>query len=238
MLISSHMRSMKFSAAMPLALLVGACASTPEPLIGPVTATANADLGQADYQSATSEAYALNAGDRLSVLVFREPDLSAEAIAISPEGTIALPLIGNVQAASLTTDQLAQDIKGRLDSAGLRQPDVSVNVVEFASHLVTVEGGVEEPGVYQFTPGAKLSSAIALAKGPNRVAKLREVVVFREVNEQVSIAKFDYQAVRRGTMIDPVMQPGDRVVVGISGLSQLWQDTIRALPAFGLFTQI
>lgn len=238
MLSSSHLRFVKFPAAACLALLVAACASTPEPLIGPVTATASADLGQAEYQSAKADTYALSAGDRLNILVFREPDLSAEAIIIGPAGTIALPLVGKVQAASLTTDQLAQDIQSRLDNAGLRRPDVSVNVVEFASHLVTVEGGVEEPGVYQFKPGAKLSSALALAKGPNRVARLKQVVVFREIDKQISIAKFDYQAVRQGTMIDPILRPGDRVVVGISGLSQLWQDTIRALPAFALFTQV
>ena len=221
-----------------MALLTAACTSTPEPSIGPITATANADLGQAEYRSATADTYALSPGDRLNILVFREPDLSAEAIVIGPEGTIALPLVGKLQAASLTTDQLAQDIESRLDIAGLRRPDVSVNVADFASHMVTVEGGVEEPGVYQFTPGAKLSSALALAKGPNRVAKLREIVVFRESGSQISIAKFDYHAVRQGTMIDPILQPGDRVVVGISGLSQLWQDIIRALPVFALFTQV
>ena len=52
------------------------------------------------------------------------------------------------------------------------------------------------------------------------------------------VAKFDYRAVSQGTMIDPVLEPGDRVVVGTSGLSQFWQDLLRALPAFGLFTNV
>ena len=230
--------------AVAAALLLGpafgltGCASTPAPIVGPVTATANADLGQEGYEAYLAQAYALRAGDRLNIAVFREPDLSVEAIAIGPEGSISLPLIGLVKASGQTSHDLAQEIQTRLDEAGLRRPDVSVNVVEFASHLVTVEGGITEPGVYQFTPGAKLSGALALAKGPTRVAKLREVVVFRQIDQQVSIAKFDYQAVRQGTMIDPVLMPGDRVVVGVSGLSQFWQDFIRAIPVFALFTQV
>ncbi|MEP5936787.1 MAG: polysaccharide biosynthesis/export family protein [Erythrobacter sp.] len=218
--------------------VTAACSSTPQPVVGPISATANPALGQENYQTKAATDYTLRAGDRLSIAVFREPDLSVDSIAIGPSGSISLPLVGQVQAGGVTSSNLALDIEARYDKAGLRRPDVSVNVVEFASHLVTVEGGVEEPGVYQFAPGAKLSSALALAKGPTRVAKLSEVVVFREVDQQMAIAKFDYQAVRQGAMIDPVLLPGDRVVVGISGLSQFWQDAIQAIPVFALFTRI
>jgi polysaccharide export outer membrane protein len=231
-------RCMKAGLGLVAISAVAACTSTPEPLIGPVSAGIDASLGQTGYESALAPAYILRGGDTLQIAVFREPDLSTAGIVIGPNGTIGLPLIGQVDAGGLTSGKLAENISRALDQAGLRNPDVSVNVTEFGSHLVTVEGGVEEPGVYQFAPGAKLSGAVALAKGPNRVAKLREVVVFREVDAQVMIAKFDYQAVRQGTMIDPVLQPGDRVVVGISGLSQAWQDAIQAIPVFALFTRI
>ncbi len=217
--------------------LVSACASTPEPVIGPVVAAPEAALGQSGYAPALQGVYVLRGGDVVSVNVFREPDLSVQNIAIGPDGTIALPLAGTLSASGRTNDQLAAEIAERLYAAGLRNPDVSVNVAEFNSHLVTVEGGVAEPGVYPFAPGAKLSSALALAKGPSRVAKLREVVIFRTAEAEVSVAKFDYQAVRQGTMIDPVLEPGDRVVVGISGLSQAWQDAIQAIPVFALFTR-
>jgi hypothetical protein len=49
------------------------------------------------------------------------------------------------------------------------------------------------------------------------------------------IAKFDYGQVRQGTMLDPVLQPGDRVVMGTDGLSVFWEDLLKALPAFGVF---
>jgi polysaccharide biosynthesis/export protein len=49
------------------------------------------------------------------------------------------------------------------------------------------------------------------------------------------VAKFDYAAVRQGAMLDPVLQPGDRVVMGTDGLSVFWADLLQALPVFGVF---
>lgn len=223
--------------ALSAAMLSG-CTGTPEPEIGAAANVTEAALGQQDYSATIDENYRLRSSDALSITVFREPGLSLERVAISAEGNVSVPLAGSFRAAGLTLTELEFDIEQALDNAGLKRPDVSVNVVEYASHLVTVEGGVKSPGVYAFQPGARLSTAITLASGPNRVAKLGQVAVFREAEGGTAVAKFDYREIRRGTMIDPVLQPGDRVVVGISGLSQFWQDFLRALPAFGIFTNI
>lgn len=220
------------------AIAVSACGATPGARIGPVSGTPVASMGQADYSTELAADYRLRPSDAVAVRVFREPDLSLDKVTIGADGTISIPLAGNIHADGLTTAELERKIVGALREAGLRRPVASVNIVEYASHLVTVEGGVEQPGVYPFQPGARLSSALALARGPSRVSKLGDVVVFRRIDGKISVAKFDYQAVRRGTMIDPLIEPGDRIVVGISGLSQFWQDFIRALPAFGLFTNI
>lgn len=217
---------------------LSSCAGSPPAPVGPVAAAPIDELGQADYSTTVAGSYLLRPSDVLSIIVFREPDFSAPSLPIASDGTVALPLIGSVIAAGRSADELSRELAWRLDDAGLKYPSVTVNVLEHASHLVTVEGGVEKPGVYPFQPGAKLSSALALANGPNRVAKLSEVAVFRETSEGLQIARFDYGAVRQGTMIDPVIQPGDRVVVGTSGLSQFWQDFVRAMPALGIFTNV
>lgn len=157
---------------------------------------------------------------------------------IGGDGTIALPLAGPVVAEGLTTAQLARTIEEILRTKGLKRPDVAVNVTDYASHLVTVEGAVEEPGIYQFKPGTRLSGALALATGPARVAKVSEVAVFRDVPGGIAVAKFDYAAISEGKMMDPLIQPGDRIVMGLSGLSQFWQDLLKALPAFAIFTRL
>ena len=216
-------------------VMLSACASSPEPVIGPAVIQPVAELGQANYSYKRSATYLLRPSDRISVNVFREPDFSLDDVRIGVEGNISLPLIGSVPAAGMTAKALEDDLTARLAQVGLRQPAVSVNISEYASHLVTVEGAVTKPGVYTFQPGARLSSAIALAEGPQRIAKSSQLAVFRETGDGIAVAKFDYAMISQGTMLDPVLEPGDRVVMGTDGLSSFWQDFLKALPAFGIF---
>jgi polysaccharide export outer membrane protein len=195
-------------------------------------------LGQAGYSSSYGEEYRLRPADVISVNVFREPDLSIERVPIGADGVLSMPLLGPLTVQGLTTSELGTQLASRLAASGLKSPQVSVNVLDYLSHQVTVEGAVVEPGVFNFQPGSRLSSALSQAKGLDRIAKLDEVVIFRESDNGIAVARFDYGAVRQGTMIDPVLQPGDRVVVGISSLSQFWQDFLRAAPVFAIFTNL
>jgi polysaccharide export outer membrane protein len=217
------------------ALALSGCASTPEPNIGAAATQPISELGQDGYSVKRPDTYLLRPTDKISVNVFREPDLSVETVRIGVEGNVSMPMLGSIPAAGMTAKQFEQDLTRRFAALGLKSPMVSVNVTEFASHMVTVEGSVEKPGVYSFQPGARLSTAIALASGTKRSAKTDQVAVFRESPEGIMIAKFDYGQVRQGTMLDPVLQPGDRVVIGTNGLSVFWEDLIKALPAFGVF---
>ncbi|MBV7258269.1 polysaccharide export protein [Erythrobacter sp. WH158] len=215
--------------------MLSACASTPGPRIGLAASDPISELGQDEFSNSRAVIYLLRPSDKISVNVYREPDLTMEAVQIGVEGNVSLPLLGSIKAAGMTAEQFEDDVTQRLAAVGLRQPMVSVNIAEYASHLVTVEGAIGQAGVYPFQPGARLSSAIAMARGPSRTANTQQVAVFRETDDGVTVAKFDYQQVSQGVMLDPVLEPGDRVVVGTDGLSVFWQDFLRALPAFGIF---
>lgn len=217
-----------------MAALAG-CASTPDPVIGASVVQPRSELGQDGYTYQRPTTYNLRSADRISINVLREPEFTIESLRIGVEGNVSLPMLGSIPAAGMTAKQLEQDVARRLAAAGLKSPMVSVNIIEYASHLVTVEGGVESPGVYAFQPGARLSSAIALAKGPKRIAKIDQVAVFRESPQGIMVAKFDYGMIKEGTMLDPVLHPGDRVVIGTDGRSVFWEDLLKALPAFGVF---
>lgn len=220
-------------AFIPVAL--AACASTPEPIIGLAEARPVAEFGQSDYSQARSNTYLLRPSDRVSISVFREPDFTLENVRLGVEGSVSIPMLGSIPAMGLTTKQFEEDLTKRLSAVGLRNPLVSVNIVEYASHLVTVEGAVARPGVYPFQPGARLSAAIALASGPTPTAKRDQIAVFRDTPEGIMIAKFDYRAMSSGTMLDPVLEPGDRVVMGTDGLAVFYQDLLKTVPAIGAF---
>lgn len=230
--------SLKSGLGAAAVLALSACASSPEPVIGMASSTPRADLGQQGYTQMRSNTYLLRASDQISINVFREPDFSMENVRIGVEGNVSMPMLGSIPASGMTAAQFEQMVAQRLTAAGLRSPMVSVNINEYASHLVTVEGAVDSPGVYAFQPGSRLSSAIAMGGGLARTAQTEQVAVFRESADGIMIAKFDYGQVSQGTMLDPILEPNDRIVVGTDGMSVFWQDFLTALPAFGVFATI
>lgn len=218
--------------------MLAACSSSSTALPGLVVAPADPALNQQIFATAIPANYILRASDVIRVNVFREDELSVQSVLIAADGSISLPLLGSVQAGGVSIQQLESRIEQELGARYLRNPDVAVNVINYGSHVVTVEGAVGEPGVYPFQPGTRLSGGIALASGLERVARAREIAVFRQGAEGMEIAKFDYAAMQAGTMMDPVILPGDRIVVGTDNLSQIWQDVLQAIPVFALFTRI
>lgn len=218
--------------------LLGACASTPEPIIGASVVTPRADLGQQGYTFRAPQSYGLRPSDVISINVFREPDFSLESVRVGVDGIVSVPMLGAVNVGGMTTTEVEAMLIQRLNVVGLKQPRVAVNISEYASHLVSVEGAVDDPGVYAFQPGARLSSAIAMANGLDRVAKSDQLVVFRTRPDGIYIALFDYGAISQGTMLDPVLEPNDRVVMGVNGLSQFYQDMLKTLPALGVFATV
>lgn len=221
-----------------MVFLSGGCSHGPITQPGSASSELRADLGQTDYQTVVGADYVLRPSDVLRLTVFREPDLSLESVAISADGFVSVPLVGSVAVAGQTVRGLEAELERVLGSRYLRNPDVSVNVIDYASHQVSVEGAVKRPGLYKFIPGTRLSGGIVLAEGADRVADSGQVAVFRQTAQGTQIAKFDYQAMQNGTMLDPVLQPGDRVIVGTNSLSQFWQDLLKALPAFAIFSSI
>lgn len=219
---------------------VSACSGTPEMTTGIISPTAPVGAENYNFRSPTGNAqsYFVRAKDILNVSVVGEPSLTFSQIRVDEDGGFMMPFIGRVQASEQTVDAITRDITKRLAARYIRNPMVSVNVVETVSNIVTVEGAVEQPGVFNFQTNTTLLGAMAMAKGPKRVAKLDQVVIFREVNGQALAARFDLNLVRAGKMIDPVLSPNDRIVLGVSGSSQAWQDLLQALPVLALFTRI
>ena len=215
------------------------CAGTPPVQTGPVSAIAPPGVPADAFDAPTlaDETFLLRAKDVISIGVLDEPNFGLDRVRIGEDGTFVMPGVGVVDAAGRTIAEVTADIRSGLAVNVLRDPSVTVNVVDLASHIVTIEGAIEQPGVFPFEPGTTLLGAIAMGKGPTNVAKLDQVIVFREIDGVPTAARFDLDAVRTGAMIDPVLRPEDRIMVGSSGRSQAWQNLLRALPAFAIFAQ-
>lgn len=220
-----------------LALSAAACMSGPTRDASAVTAASVVDpiaLVGADRGEAAGD-YRIGATDLLTVSVFQVPDLSFEEIRVDASGNLQMPMIGNVQAAGLTPNELSNDIARRLSERYLRNPQVNVTVKEAASQKVTVDGAVRKPGVYEMRGRTTLLQAVAMAEGPAPTADLRSVAVFRTVQGQRMVAVFDLSAIRNGSAEDPPLLGDDVVVVDTSRLNSALREAVTALPALSIF---
>lgn len=125
------------------------------------------------------EGFLLGPEDKLEIVVWRNSDLSREVI-IRPDGKISLPLVGDVPAAGLTADQLAEDITRRYKEFK-ENPAVSVHVLEVNSYYIFVVGEVNSPGKLQLKSYTTILQAISLAGGFTQFASTNNMKVVRNI---------------------------------------------------------
>lgn len=135
-------------------------------------------LGFTTSQAVSQETldYKLGSGDRIRVTVFGHEDLSGE-FDVDGSGNVSLPLIRNVAAQGLTVKQLEQIIIDRLTPDYLKDPSVSVDVLNYRPFYIY--GEVNQPGSYAYVSGMTVVNAIAMAGGFTYRAKKSRVEITR-----------------------------------------------------------
>lgn len=174
--------------------------------------------------------YYIGPFDKLNINVFGVPDLEREEIQIDASGRLSFPLAGTLKASGLTPAELSRELEERLRGRFIRNPQVTVNLSETVSQVVTVDGQVDEPGLYPVIGRMTLIRAVATAGGTSEFAKLDDVVVFRKVNGQQMAGLYNLKAIRRGNYPDPEIFANDIVIVGDSTSRRLFRDLIAVAP--------
>ena len=186
--------------------------------------------------SAADVDYRIGALDRLNITVFQIKDLTVEKMQVDAGGRVLLPLIGSVMAKGKTTTELSQEIAERLAGKYLQSPQVSVTVEEAVSQKVSVEGAVNEAGVFDLKGRTSLLEAVARAKGAAKNANLHHVTIIRSVDGAPHAATFDLAAIGRGSAPNPEVFGNDVVIVEGSRTKDLWHGIVEALPALYVFS--
>jgi protein involved in polysaccharide export with SLBB domain len=180
-----------------------------------------------------TEPYRLNPGDQIQILVEDEPDLSGE-VTVGPDGFIRLRLVGSIQAAGLTVDELAAQIEKALRQY-LREPKVIVNLKQFTplARRVYVMGAVKAPGAYPLPLAGPTTvfDAIMLAGGFSDNADWERVRVFRRDGQMLTVNLKNLQA---GDLTGGgIVQPGD--VIWVSP-AYIVVNIVGAVQRSGLFS--
>ena len=125
--------------------------------------------------------YVLSASDTVEMMVFHEPDLTTQT-KIGSDGTAQFPLIGELKIAGLAMRDARELIRRRYNADYLVEPQVYLNVINYAGRKFTILGQVAKPGTYDFPPGEHLNllEAVGMAGGFTRLADRSGVVVKRE----------------------------------------------------------
>jgi polysaccharide biosynthesis/export protein len=175
--------------------------------------------------------YLVGPFDKLLIDVFGIEELSNKEVQTDAGGRISFPLAGVIDAAGRTPAEIEAIIEERLRGRFVRNPQVTVNLKETVSQVVTVEGQVKEPGLYPVVGRMTLMRAVATAKGLTDLAEKEDVLIFRTVNGQQLMGQYNLKAIQRGNYDDPEVFANDVVVVGNSSRRQLLKDGIPLFSA-------
>jgi polysaccharide biosynthesis/export protein len=157
--------------------------------------------------------YVIGADDVLSVVYWREKDMSAD-VTVRPDGKVALPLLNDVAAAGLTPDEF----RDRVIEAARRfveSPNPTVMVKEIKSRKVFITGQVEKPGSYQLNNPMTVLQLIAMAGGLKEFARGKNISIIRPERGEPATFRFNYQdALSRDNLKQNIeLKPGDTVLV-------------------------
>jgi len=162
----------------------------------------------------TKADYYLGIGDKVRINVWKNPDLTGE-VTINPDGKVSFPLIGTVEAANLSIEQLQLKLKEKL-STYIRYPDVTITVLQISGRKIVVLGEVNYPGVYTYEGNISIIDAIALSGGMTLDAKRESIIVVSDnfTDHPLSRRVNLFKALRQGAAgPELILKPGDTIYV-------------------------
>lgn len=156
--------------------------------------------------------YRMGPEDVLRISVWENKELTLDLV-VRPDGKISMPLIQDVVAEGQTAVELANTIHDRL-TAFIKEPQVSVIVLQVNAPKYFVIGNVAKPGTYSLRSETSILQALALAGGFTQFASTRSIKLIRNATGKQEVRKINYNKI-----IDEegegnyILKSGDTVVV-------------------------
>jgi polysaccharide export outer membrane protein len=129
---------------------------------------------------------------------------------VRPDGKVSIPLIGEVQAAGKTPEQLSASISEGLQKV-MVHPEVTVGVEKVNSKKYYIQGEVNKPGAYPLVIDTTVLEALVNAGGFREFANSKKIVILRGSDR----LKFNYHEVTHGKKMEQniLVKPGDQIIV-------------------------
>lgn len=189
------------------------------PAFAQTLAAVAAPNSEASAPVVVSGAHALqiSAGDLLEVAVFDTPELSGK-LRVDEHGNIALPVAGDFSVAGFTAAEASRAIEAKfLSSDILKNPHVSIAILEYATQGVTILGEVKSPGVYPLLGVHNLLDLISSAGGMTSNAGKAVTITHRGEPSRPTMVKMDSKSGSTDAF-DIDVRPGDTIMVSRMGV--------------------
>src|SRR5688500_2668462 len=153
-------------------------------------------------QNSELSSYKLGSGDMITIRVLGEEDLKRERVRLSDAGTISFPVLGEIRVKGMTVGALEEYITRGLKGRYLLNPQVTIAIEEYRNFFVN--GMVEKPGGYPFSPGLTVRKAISIAGGFRERAAREKINIIRDDDPKQTSRRVD---------LNTSVQPGDILTV-------------------------
>jgi protein involved in polysaccharide export with SLBB domain len=165
--------------------------------------------------AASTSLAAISANDLILVKVFQEDDLES-TLRVAEDGTITFPLIGKIKVQDRTPQEAATLIRERLMDGYLKNPQITVTVIDHNKRRFTVLGQVQRPGSYDMPDRDSLSllQGIGMAGGYTSIANPKKIILKRRVNGRETVYKVNAEKMASGDVSSTFqVLPGDVITV-------------------------
>lgn len=255
MIVKSSLRTVT---GLLLLILSGGCAAVPpDPSSAPApvaTGNGGATIARAQAQAEektdvdrlarlwerrkadnTASDYPIGPGDVIEINVAGVDEYKDLSQRVTAEGTIALPFIGIIDTRGLTDKTLRAEIRRRLQSNYVRDPQVSLFVKEFRSRQVAVIGAVQKPGLYNLaSPADTLLNMISQAGGTTAAAAERILFIPAEPAEPDKAKEVISAMPVQMLSQDPsplILKNAEPLVISLDGVNRHGQEKYLSMPA-------
>lgn len=162
------------------------------------------------------ETYKLGPDDQIAIRIVGQPDYSLERVVVSPVGRIYHPLIGDVEVVRLTVPQVRDKLAVAF-SQYIRDPQVSVSLIDAKSAKIGVLGDVAQPGVVLMTRPMTVLDAVSASGGVTTFGSQSNITLVRQLGDgRMNTMKINLKRVVEGKA-DPeenvTLRAGDTIIV-------------------------
>jgi len=179
---------------------------------GGFTTNASTATGSDAENDPMGEKYRIGTEDVLRISVWNNENLTMDLV-VRPDGKISVPLIQDIQAAGLSAAELSDAISKRL-VAYIKDPQVSVIVLQVNSSKFFIVGEVSKPGTYPLRGSVSVLQALSIAGGFTTFASPEKIRLVRHSSgkQEVRVINY-YRVIEDGGNLNYLLRPGDTLVV-------------------------